>query len=245
MGRVVLTFSMSLDGFIAGPDVRVGQPMGAGGERLHEWLLSEKAAAHGVDAEMGRELLATAGAVVLGKRTFDVGVELWGDTPYPVPSFVLTQEAREELVMKSARFTFVNDGIESALRQARAAAGEKDIIVMGADVAQQALKAGLVDEMFLQLVPVLLGAGRRLFDHLDVGPIELVRTRVAESPTVTHLRFRVVDGLSAPARTARSEGPPCAAAPGWTARGAAAPPPGGPPDPRAHRRGDGGSEAAR
>jgi dihydrofolate reductase len=162
--------------------------MGAGGERLHEWLMKEPS--DPVDAEMAKELFAKVGAVVLGKRTFDVGLGAWGDTPYPVPSFVLTHEKRDALVMKSAAFTFVNDGIESALAQARAAAGAKDIIVMGANAAQQYLEAGLVDEMFLQLVPVLLGAGSRLFEHLGASPIELNTARVVTSPAVTHFKFQ-------------------------------------------------------
>ena len=194
MGDLVLSFSMSLDGFIAGPDVSVDRPMGAGGERLHEWMFGTGAAgspARDVDAEMAAELHERAGAVILGKRTFAIGVGLWGDTPFPAPSFVLTSEARPPLAMKSADFVFVNDGIASALHQANKAAGGKDIIVMGANAAQQYLKAGLVDEMIIQLVPVLLGSGTRLFDHIGADPIELASTRVVESPAATHLRFRL------------------------------------------------------
>lgn len=190
MGKVMLDMSMSLDGFIAGPNVGVELPMGEGGERLHEWLFNT--AASEVDAEVAQEMLATTGAVVLGRRTFEVGVGEWGDTPFPVPCFVLTHEAREELVKKSGTFTFVTTGIESALEKAKAAAGEKNIRLMGADIAQQFLKAGLLDEIQLNLVPVLLGDGIRLFEHIGTEQIELESTRVIESPGVTHLKFRVV-----------------------------------------------------
>ena len=164
VGKVVLTFSMSLDGFIAGPDVSMDHAMGVGGDRLHKWMF------HGgpessIDLGMARELLAKVGAVVLGKRTFDVGLQHWNDTPYPVPSFVVTHEKRDKLEMKSAAFTFVNDGIADALKQAQAAAAGKVIIVMGANVAQQMLKERLADEIYIQLVPVLLGSGIRLFEN--------------------------------------------------------------------------------
>jgi dihydrofolate reductase len=193
--------SVSLDGFAAGPDVSVDQPMGKGGERLHEWLFLDDAdravaadgvSAAGVDAEHVRELSTTTGAVVIGKRTFDVGVNLWQDTPFPVPCFVVTHEPREEMVMKSASFTFVTDGVDKALDLARQAAGDRNVLIMGGPTtARQFVRAGLVDEIRLQLVPVLLGAGTRLFDHTGDHSIELERTAVIESPAVTHLRYRV------------------------------------------------------
>ncbi|MGJ6968276.1 dihydrofolate reductase family protein [Streptosporangium sp. G11] len=192
MGTVLLNITVSLDGFVAGPDVGVERPMGEGGERLHEWLFNDDAD-RDVDAEVHRTLSASTGAVVVGRRTFDVGVGLWKDTPFPVPCFVLTHEDREELSMTSGTFTFVSDGLESAIRQARKAAHEKNVLVMGgADIAGQLVRAGLVDEIQLQLAPVLLGAGTRLFDHLDGHRVELERTSLAGSPRVTHLRFRVV-----------------------------------------------------
>lgn len=195
MGHTLLSMSISLDGFAAGPDVTVEQPMGEGGERLHEWLFhgdADDVSPARVDAEQARELFATTGAVVIGKRTFDVGVGLWQDTPYPVPCFVLTHEPREELVMKSASFTFVTGGVESALRLARQAAGNRNVLIMGGPMtARQFVQARLVDEIRLQLVPVLLGAGTRLFDHLTTGHIELVTTAVMTSPHVTHLRCQV------------------------------------------------------
>ncbi|WFE98877.1 dihydrofolate reductase family protein [Micromonospora sp. WMMD964] len=201
MGRVVVSMSVSLDGFAAGPDVSEEQPMGVGGERLHEWLFradDDRAVAAdgvtptGVDAAQAREIHATTGAVVLGKRTFDVGVDLWEDTPFPVPCFVVTHESREPLTMKSDVFTFVADGLHSALRQARQAAGDRNVLIMGGPTtARQFVKAGLVDEIRIQLVPVFLGTGTRPFDHLGTDHIELRRTAVIESPHVTHLRFSV------------------------------------------------------
>ena len=190
MGKVVLAFSMSLDGFIAGPDVSRDHAMGVGGDRLHKWMF------HGgpessIDLGMARELLAKVGAVILGKRTFDVGLQHWNDTPYPVPSFVVTHETRDKAEMKSAAFTFVSDGIGNALKQAKAAADGKVIIVMGANVAQQLMKERLADEIYIQLVPVLLGSGIRLFEHLGTYPIELTCERAVNSPHITHLRFKI------------------------------------------------------
>lgn len=188
MTKVVLPFSMSLDGFVAGPDAGVDQPMGRGGERLHDWLFKSSSE---IDADKAREFSQRVGATIVGRRTFDAGIGPWEDTPYPAASFVLTHEMRQPLAMKSGVFTFVNDGIESALRQAREAAGGKDIVVMGADVARQYAAAGLADEIVIQLVPVLLGAGARLFEHLTDEAIELDQIAAVESPSVTHLRYAV------------------------------------------------------
>ncbi|MCV3239485.1 dihydrofolate reductase family protein [Mesorhizobium sp. ZC-5] len=186
MSKLILAFSISLDGFVAGPGVSVDEPMGKGGEALHEWIFQSDSA---VDKDMAAELAPRLGAVLVGRRTFDVGLGPWGDTPFPVPTFVLTHEKRAPLAMKSGTFTFVTDGIESALDQARAAAGGKDIVVMGAETARQYLAAGLVDEIVLQLVPILLGGGPRLFD--GHGGIDLETTRAVVSPSVTHLRLSV------------------------------------------------------
>jgi len=188
MSKVVLFFAMSLDGFIAGPDISSVHPMGIGGERLHRWMFENVSP---IDMERMREPAERVGAVIVGRRTYDVGIDLWGDTPYPVPTFVLTNEKRDLKQMKSAAFTFVNDGIGSALRQAQMAAGAKDIMLMGANTAQQFIQAGLVDEMILQIVPVLLGAGSRLFDHIGSEMIELEIPQVVASPAVTHLKFIV------------------------------------------------------
>lgn len=187
---MIVHMSMSLDGFVAGPDVGVQQPMGMGGERLHEWLFADPQGPR--DAEVVGEMNAEIGAVVLGNRTFAVGERHWGDaTPFPVPCFVLTHTARDELVKGSTSFTFVTSGVESALEQARAAAGERSVALMGANTTQQFLRAGLLDEIQLNLVPVLLGGGTRLFEHLGGESIELELTRVVDSRAATHLRFRI------------------------------------------------------
>jgi dihydrofolate reductase len=200
MSKVVVDMSMSLDGIGAGPNPNEEDRMGVGGERLHAWMpfydpeqdpTAGGPAANEVDALAARELMA-AGAVVLGKRTFDLGLEPWGGTPFPVPCFVVTHEARDNLVTTSGTFAFVTDGIEQAVRRAQAAAGDKDVLVMGGPtVAQQAVRAGLVDEIRLHLVPVLFGAGIRLFDDLGTKHIELEPAEVVASPAATHLRFRV------------------------------------------------------
>lgn len=192
MGQVLLNMSVSLDGFAAGPDISVEHPMGIGGERLHEWLFQDDAAQVAVDSEQTRDLHITTGAVIIGRRTFDIGVGLWQDTPFPVPTFVITHEPRAQLPMKSATFTFVTEGIQDALQQARSAAGDRNVLIMGgAGIARQYVENRLVDEIRLQLVPVLFGAGTRLFDRLATDHLELERTMVVESPHVTHLRYRV------------------------------------------------------
>lgn len=196
MSKVVLHVTMSLDGFMAGPDVSAEHPMGRGGLRLHEWILNTPAS--DVDATVAQEISASTGAVVLGRRTFDVGVEVWQDTPFPVPCFVLTHHAQSQRVMKSGTFVFVTSGLRSALQQAEAAADGKDVALMGADIAQQALCAGLLDEINLQLAPVLLGDGRRLFENLGPEHLELERTRILASPLVTHVRFRIPHAPNTP-----------------------------------------------
>jgi dihydrofolate reductase len=204
MGKVTFDMSMSLDGFIAGPDDNAEQGLGKGGERLHEWgydLASFKER-HGRsggernrDDEILKEAFANVGATLMGRRMFDLGEKPWGDDPpFRVPVFVVTHHARDTLQKEGGTsFTFVTDGIESALEQARAAADDKDISVAGgANVIQQCLEAGLIDEFQIHVAPQLLGEGRRLFDDRGAEPIELENTRVIESPGVTHLRFRVV-----------------------------------------------------
>ncbi|GAA3842361.1 dihydrofolate reductase family protein [Streptomyces phyllanthi] len=202
---VVLNATMSLDGFMAGPDISVEHPMGRGGLRLHEWIFN--ASTSDVDAAVAQEVSASTGAVVLGRRTFDVGVEVWQDTPFPVPCFVLTHDPRDRLVMKNGSFTFLTCDVQSALRQAEAAADGKDVTLMGADIAQQALRAELLDEINLQIAPVLMGEGRRLFDHLGTEHIELERTRILASPHVTHLRYHVTYARNAPSGGAPTQVP--------------------------------------
>jgi len=187
MATVVFDMSMSLDGFIAGPEMSADLPMGVGGLRLHDWLFTSPAGSR--DAEIARESTAAVGAAVLGRRMYDFGVGVWNDTPYPVPCFVVTHRPEAERAMSGGAFMFVPDGIEAAVGRATAAAGDKRVTIMGADIARQALAAGLVDEIRIQLAPVLLGAGTRLFDGSRRMPIELTPVAVIESPLVTHLWY--------------------------------------------------------
>ena len=170
--------------------------MGESGERLHEWL-STGSRGDPRDAEVAVEMFAapTTGAVVMGKRTFTVGEGPWGDDgTFGMPCFVLTHTPAETQVRGATTFTFVTDGIDSALAQAKAAAGDKRVNLMGANTAQQFLSAGLLDEIQINLIPILLGDGVRLFDHPATEHIELERTRVIESAAVTHLTFRLLHG---------------------------------------------------
>ena len=168
---------------MAGPDITKDAPMGRNGSRLHEWILDPTPA----DREFIADSFATVGAVVLGRRTFDVGLDQWNDTPYPAPSFVVTHRAHEPLHMSSASFTFVPD-LDQAVTLARAAAGDKHVILMGADLTQQALTAGLIDEFRLQLAPITLGSGTRLFTGTERHSFEPLGAQ--QTPRVTHLRYR-------------------------------------------------------
>jgi dihydrofolate reductase len=222
MTRLKLDISISLDGFVAGPNQTLDEPLGEGGERLHEWAVATRSfrEAHGhsddeldvggeldVDNQVMEEARRNVGATVMGRRMFSGGEGPWDrdpnadawwgeDPPFHHPVFVLTHHAREPVTKQGGTtFTFVTEGIEAALEQARAAAGDMDVAIGGGgNVAQQYLRAGLLDEVQLHVVPVLHGRGVRLFeDHLAAGPGELERTRVIESPTgVTHLSYRVV-----------------------------------------------------
>jgi dihydrofolate reductase len=201
MAKVTSDMSMSLDGFITGPNDDVSRPLGEGGERLHQWVyeLASWRERHGLaggktnrDAEVLDEAFRNIGAVVMGRRMFNHGEKPWGDNPpFHMPVFVVTHKSRPAVTKEGGTtFNFVTDGIESALKQAKAAAGEKDVSVAGgANIVQQFLKAGLLGEIQIHLVPVLLGGGRRLFEHLS--KMEFVPARVIESPGVTHFRFRV------------------------------------------------------
>jgi dihydrofolate reductase len=189
MGNVLLEITMSLDGFIAGTNPNLQQPLGKGGERLHDWFFDRKTDR---DAELLAEMTNATGAVIMGWKTYaDAIDEGWGGTnPFAAPVFVLAKQAPEKVV---EGFTFISDGIESALKQAEAAAGERKVLVMGgANVIQQYLKAGLIDEIHLHIASVLFGDGTRLFDHLRDEHVELERIQVIETPAATHLRFRVV-----------------------------------------------------
>lgn len=193
MGKVTAHISMSLDGFITDPEASVGSPLeGNDPGRLSDWQFDAKT---DTDAAIVDELYASTAAVILGRRMFDVGFEPWGDTPpYGMPVFIVTHEAREPMPMQGGTtYTFVTDGIEAALELARAAAGDKDVGVWGgANIIGQYLKAGLLDEMQIHLIPLLLGGGVRLFEDLDPAGIELRRTRSIETPGATHLLFEVV-----------------------------------------------------
>jgi dihydrofolate reductase len=214
MSKLTLDITISLDGFVAGPNQTLEQPLGEGGERLHEWVygLASWREAHGheggernADSALLEEGIARSGATVMGRRMFSGGSGPWEDDPnrdgwwgdeppFHHPVFVLTHHPRETVTMKGGTsFTFVTGGIETALEQARAAAGEKDVAVAGgADVAQQYLAAGQLDELHLHIAPLLLGGGVRLFGEPGAGATSLERIRVVESPAVTHVSYRVV-----------------------------------------------------
>jgi dihydrofolate reductase len=212
MGSVVVDISVSLDGYVAGPNPTLEQPLGENGERLHEWIVRLRSwrESHGLEggeenesSELVAQGVATRGATVMGRKMFSGGTGAWEDDPkaggwwgdeppFGHPVFVVTHHAREPLTLGATTFTFVTEGVDDAIDEARAAAGEKDVLVAGgADVAQQALRAGLVDELQLHVAPVLLGSGTRLLE--DVGGVGLERASVVDSPGVTHLRYRVVD----------------------------------------------------
>ena len=178
MGTVFLDMVMSLDGFVAGPN---NEDSG-----LHDWYFAPSGHAVAVIDE----LLEGIGAMILGKHSFGDQPDGF-DTPYKVPHFIITHAARPSVARDGVDFIFVDDGIESALAKAKVAAGEKAVCVAGgAETAQQFLKAGLIDEVQIHLVSLLLGNGLRLFDNLT--PTKLERTRVLESPGVTHLRYNIV-----------------------------------------------------
>jgi dihydrofolate reductase len=198
MGKVIADQSMSLDGFSAGPKVRVGNGMGDGGEQLHDWMFSEGDGAEinaGVREYTPFNLLQRSGAVVVGRRMFDVGEEPWGDDPpFHQPVFVVTHRPKEPIVKQGGTtYTFVTDGLDATLVRAREAAGGKDVVVLGgADVIRQCLKGGLLDELQLHLAHVLLGGGTRFFGDLDAASAAFERTRVIDADGVTHIRFRLV-----------------------------------------------------
>jgi dihydrofolate reductase len=211
---LTLDITMSLDGFIAASNPSLENPLGVGGERLHEWAFAAQSwrEQHGLeggedneDSRILEEATEASGAVIMGRKMFSGGEGPWendpnadgwwgDDPPFHVPVFVLTHHARKAKPMEGATtFNFVTDGIESALEQARAAAGEKNVAIAGgANVVQQYLNAGLLDEMQIHVAPVLLGGGVRLFADGVPGP-DLEPTRVVESPAVTHLRYRVAN----------------------------------------------------
>ena len=185
---------MSLDGFIAGPNDDHDNGLGIDGERLHAWLSQ---GGNGVGAyrpsdvsgQVFDELMAT-GAVVVGRRTFDLAGG-WGGDHHGVPIFVLTRQPPEGGEHRWPLVTYVTD-VESAMARAKEAAGDRDVLVHGARTAQLALSAGVLDELEIHQIPVLLGEGRRLFDQLGPDHVELELTRIVDAPGVTHLRYRVL-----------------------------------------------------
>jgi dihydrofolate reductase len=190
MGKVFADQSVSLDGFSAGPNVGMSNPMGGGGEELHAWQFR---------GERRREVLENlfgsgTGAVVVGRHTYDLGEKHWGDDPpFHLPVFVVTHRPEATVTRRGGTtYTFATDGIEGALAQARAAAGDRDVVVLGgAAVIQQCLRAGLLDELRLHLVHILLGGGTRFYDGLDPASPAFERTRLIDEEGVTHLDFRV------------------------------------------------------
>jgi len=213
MSKVRTNISISMDGYVAGPNQTQEDPLGAGGERLHEWLTRLKVWREASGMDGGEENVSSAivaegnenvGAEIMGRGKFGPAARgpwgddpwrgWWGeDPPFHKPVFVLTHHEREPLILADTTFTFVTDGIESALEQARKAAGDQDVFIGGgADVINQYLAAGLVDELELHVAPILLGGGARLFD--GVGPdLRLEELRAIEAPGVAHLTYRVVN----------------------------------------------------
>jgi len=202
MGKVVFNMTVSLDGFVAGPNDNPENGLGDGGDALFRWYFSgetEFKISQGTpvlkvssqSAKLIKEALDTYGAGVWGRRTFDIA-HAWGGHPPGRPCFIVTHTVPQEWVYDGSPFTFVMDGVESAIQQAKAAAGEKDVVICTASILQQALRSRLIDEIFIDVAPVLLGGGVRLFDNFGTEPIELECLYAIEAPGVSHLGFRVV-----------------------------------------------------
>ncbi len=199
MGNVVVDLSVSLDGFIAGRDDGAEFPLGRGGEGLFTWMgagpesnrVERRLTPPDASKVVIDEWMTEGGAIITGRRTFDIANGWKDGHPIDVPIFVVTHEAPTHGEW-SPRVSFVTDGVERALELAQDAAGDRIVSVGGASVAQQLLRAGKLDGIQVSVVPLLLGAGVRLFDHLGADPIALEQARVIESEGVTHLRYRVV-----------------------------------------------------
>jgi dihydrofolate reductase len=202
MGKVVFNMTMSLDGFVAGPNDNPENGLGDGGEALFNWYFSGDTEVPISDgnmvlkvsaqsAKLLKESMKNYGAGIWGRKTFDIA-HGWDGHPPGSPAFIVTHTVPQEWVYEGSPFTFVTDGVASAIRQARQAAGEKDVVVCTASILQQCLNRGLMDEIHVDVAPLLLGKGVRLFDHLDINPITLESIRVVEAPGVTHLGFRVI-----------------------------------------------------
>jgi dihydrofolate reductase len=203
VARTNLSMSISADGYVAGPNQREDQPLGVGGMALHEWHIGP-AADHPVNRQVVSDMLDGMGATIMGRNMFGPVRGDWGNSdwkgwwgaepPYHCPVFVLTHYAHDPIEMEGGTtFYFVTDGIESAYARAKEAAGDRDIsIAGGASCARQAIKAGVVDEIDLQVSPVILGSGERLLDGFDAGVPKLELARVLEAPGVVHVRYRVI-----------------------------------------------------
>jgi len=202
MGKVTFNMTVSLDGFVAGPNDGPENGLGDGGDGLFNWYFSgdtEVLMSEGVpplkvskqSAELMREAFSKIGAGVWGRRTFDIA-HAWGGNPPGSPAFIVTHNVPQEWVKEGSPFIFVTDGVESAISQAKKAAGDKDVVICTANILQQALKAGLVDEIYVDLAPILIGGGVSLFDHLGIGPVNLECIQVIQTKDVIHLGYRVV-----------------------------------------------------
>ncbi len=202
MGKVVFNMTMSLDGFVAGPNDGPGNGLGDGGERLFNWYfqgdtelkISEGTPVLNVSkqsAEIIRNAFQSYGAGVWGRKTFDI-TGGWGGHPPGEPCFIVTHHVPQEWIREGSPFVFVTDGVESAIHQAKKAAGDKNVVLCTASILQQALRAGLVDELDIDLAPVFLGDGVRLFDHLADSSIQLEKIHAIDAPLVTHMKYRVV-----------------------------------------------------
>jgi dihydrofolate reductase len=203
MGKVIFYMTMSLDGFVAGPNDGPQNGLGDGGDALFKWYFSGDTEIPILDgnmvlkvspqsAELLKQAIETVGAEVWGRRTFDI-TGAWGGHPPMTPCFIVTHTVPQEWAGEGSPFIFVTDGIESAIRQAKQAAGDKDVAICTASILQQGIAAGLVNEIHISLAPLLLGGGVQLFDNLGKVPIELESLWMVEAPGVTHLGFRVVN----------------------------------------------------
>ena len=192
MTKVIFDISMSLDGFVTASGLRPDEPLGEGGQRLHEWATSESDAR---SREVLNDERNATGAMISGRRTYDTSLPWWGaDGPSGtarLPLFVVSHDVPAQPPAEGV-YTFVED-IHRALEGAKAAAADRNVSVMGgADIGQQFIRAGLIDEILIHLVPVLFGSGTRMFDHIGDEHIHLQTIQVIEAPAATHLRFRVV-----------------------------------------------------
>lgn len=191
MGKVLMEITMSLDGYTTGPEVSAEAPLGRGGDRLHEWMFAGKSAADTDRYETDH--FSTVGALIMGRRMADLGIEPWGEEPtFHAPCFIVTHRPAETIVKKGGTsYIFVTEGIEAAMARAKAAAGEQDVMVNGgADIDRQYLNAGLIDEIRLHIAPIVLGGGTPLFAGVR-SDLRVVPSQATHSPLATHLTYRV------------------------------------------------------